>query len=126
MATIKREVALSIDAGRAWRMIGDFGNAAKAFAGVLVACERSGNTRTVTFANGLKVTEQLVTCDDTERRYVYTVLNGAFTQHSASMQIIPTNSGCRFVWISDFLPDEATEKVLPLVEAGCHALHRNC
>jgi len=124
MATIKREVDLDLAADSAWIDLREFGNAAKLFAGVLVDCKSEGDKRRVTFANGHTINEQLVTLDDQERRLVYTVLDGSFTQHSASMQIVETATGCRFVWISDFLPDSAAVGVTPLVEAGCQALAR--
>lgn len=39
------------------------------------------------------------------------------------MQILPAENGnCRFVWISDFLPDSLIEVVQPLVEQGSAAL----
>jgi Polyketide cyclase / dehydrase and lipid transport len=125
MATIKREVALSMDADRAWQRVGDFGNAAQVFAGALRACERSGDLRTVTFANGLKIQERLVSRDQHDRRFVYAVLDGPFTHHSASMQILADDNGCKFVWISDFLPDEVAPGILPLIEDGCRSLQRN-
>ena len=125
MATIRREAELAIDADRAWAALRNFGGAAQLFAGVLTDCRRSGDTRTVTFANGLVVTERLVTLDDASRRVVYSVLDGPFSLHSASMQIAPRDGGSTFVWISDFLPDEAAASVAPLVEAGCAAIRRN-
>jgi hypothetical protein len=106
-------------------MLREFGNAAKLFAGVLTDCSLSGDIRSVTFANGLVIRERLIAIDEDERRIVYTVLNGSFTQHSASMQIIAAGSRCRLVWISDFLPDEASAGVLPLIEAGCRAVKHN-
>ena len=125
MASIRRETAIDVDADQAWSVLRDFGSAARLFAGVLVDCRLEGDVRTVTFANGMVVNERLVTIDDAARRLVYTVLDGPFTQHSASMQVVPDGHGCRFVWVSDFLPDSATSAVEPLVEAGCRALEAN-
>ena len=125
MASILREAALDLDADQVWSALRDFGSAGRLFAGVLVTCSRTGDIRTVTFANGMIVNERLVTIDDQARRLVYTVLDGPFLQHSASMQIIPTGQGCRFVWISDFLPDEVAPTVWPLVEEGCRAIATN-
>jgi hypothetical protein len=54
------------------------------------------------------------------------VVEGGFSHHSASMQIVPDGEGrCRFVWISDFLPNAAGAMVGPLMEAGAQALKRN-
>ena len=42
------------------------------------------------------------------------------------MQIVPVDGGnCRFVWISDFLPDERAAMVQLLVEEGSAALVKN-
>lgn len=125
MATITCEISLRSGAAASWAALRDFGAAGELFAGVLVDCRRNGDRRTVTFANGLVVTEWLVTIDDTERRLVYAVTDGPFTQHSASMQITPEDEGCRFAWISDFLPDELRDDLVPLAEAGCDAFRRN-
>jgi hypothetical protein len=125
MATIRREAILDCDPKSAWEILRDFGNAAVVFAGPLVGCDCDGPVRRVTFASGLSVREQLVTLDDVERRIVYSVLDGPFSQHSASMQLIADGTRTRFVWISDFLPDDAASAVLPLVDEGCRAIERN-
>jgi hypothetical protein len=125
MATIRREAELGVAADRAWVALSDFGNAGNLFAGVLVGCRRAGNIRTVTFANGFEVNERLVAIDENERRLAYTVLDGPFSHHNASMQIVKRGSECTFVWISDFLPDEAAAGVLSPIEEGCRALQRN-
>ncbi|OZB96153.1 SRPBCC family protein [Paenibacillus sp. XY044] len=124
MATIYREVEVNCSLDKAWGELRDFGNAARLFAGVLVDCKEASGQRTVTFNNGYVVQEQLVTLDEETCRLAYTVINGDFTHHSASMQMLPTAEGVKFVWISDFLPDEATQSVEPLVEAGCQAIKR--
>jgi hypothetical protein len=125
MATIRREVALHCDLDSAWANLRDFGNAAVVFAGPLVDCFREGSIRRVRFATGLTVQEQLVTLDDLENRLVYSVIDGPFSQHSASMQLIAERNRVRFVWISDFLPDEAMPGILPLIEEGCRAIQKN-
>jgi hypothetical protein len=85
-----------------------------------------GDVRTVTFANGIVVRERIIAVDDEHRRIAYSVLGDRFDQHSASMQIVPADqTSCRFVWISDFLPDERAEVVQALVENGLRALARN-
>jgi hypothetical protein len=41
------------------------------------------------------------------------------------MQIVPDGDRrCRFVWVSDFLPEAKRAVVEPLVDAGCAALKR--
>jgi len=126
MASIHREEIVKIPADRAWAALRDVGRPDILFADVLVDGRIDGDIRTVTFANGMVVRERIVDIDDSNRRVAYTVIDGIFEHHAASMQIVPDGDGrCRFVWISDFLPNEHMEFVAPLVEAGAKALVRN-
>ena len=124
MATIHREIEIACDVDRAWAELRDFGAVARLFAGVLSDCCEEAGLRTVTFANGLVAQERLISTDEARRRIAYTVLNGSFSQHSASMQLVASAGGARFVWTSDFLPDEAATGVEPLVDAGCEVIKR--
>lgn len=126
MATIRREQLVAVPAEAAWEALRKADRADRLFAPVLVGCTMHDNIRTVTFANGLVVSEQIVTIDDADRRLAYYVLGEMFEHHSASMQIVPIDEGnCRFIWTSDFLPEDRTETVRPLVTQGSSALVRN-
>ena len=125
MASIHCDIAISRSPESAWEALRHYDAAAQLFAGVLVDCRCNGDVREVTFANGAKITEHLVTCDDSRRRLVYTVRHEAYAHHSASMQVVADPAGCRFLWVSDFLPDELAAKVGPLMEAGCQALRKH-
>jgi len=122
MASIYRDIAIGRDAESAWSALREFDAAAQLFAGVLTDCRCTGDMREVTFAGGFKLIEQLVTRDDSRRRLVYTVRHEAYAHHSASMQIFPDATGCRFAWVSDFLPKERAGTMEPLIDAGCQAL----
>ncbi len=122
MASIYRDIAIGRDAESAWAALRQFEAAAELFAGVLVDCRCTGDVREVTFAGGSTLIEHLVTRDDARRRLVYTVRHEAYAHHSASMQIVPDSAGCRFIWVSDFLPKERAEMMEPLIDAGCQAL----
>ena len=126
MASLIREIPLNTDAEVAWRALRDPGNAARAFAGVLVDAVFDGNVRSVTFANGNVAQERIVTIDEPRMRIAYTVCGDRFEHHHASIQISPEGPGrCRFVWICDFLPEGRRELVEPLMDAGCAAFARN-
>ena len=122
MASICRDIFIDRDAESAWAALRRFGAAAELFRGVLVGCRCTGHVREVTFAGGKTLMEQLVTRDDPTRRLVYTLRHPAYTHHNASMQIVPASAGCRFIWISDFLPEERAATMEPLIDAGCRAL----
>ena len=125
MATIHREIQIVCDLYDAWRELRDFSSAARLFAGVLTDCRESAGLRTVTFANGAVVQEQLIAVDEARHRVAYTVVNGPFTHHSASMQLKRAGTNVTFAWTSDFLPDEVAPRVAALVDAGCDAIKRN-
>ncbi len=123
MATIWWEQPVAAPAERAWAALRCVDKPHQLFAPVLVDGSMAGDLREVTFANGLVVQERIISVDEERRRVAYAVIGEMFEHHSASMQILPAEDGdCRFVWISDFLPDSLIEVVQPLVEQGSAAL----
>ena len=126
MASVWWEEPIAVPAERAWGALRRVDMAHKLFSPVLVDGTMDGNIRTVTFANGIVARERIVAVDDERRRIAYSVLGDRFDHHSASMQIVPVDqSSCRFVWISDFLPDERAQLVQALMEQGSRALAKN-
>ena len=126
MTSIHREELIHRSAAEAWSMLRHPGDAAALFAPVLTDSSLEGDIRTVTFADGKVVRERIVDLDDQRRRLSYTVLGDMFEHHSASMQIVPVDDlTCRFVWISDLLPDDRAALVGPLMEQGSKALVAN-
>jgi hypothetical protein len=126
MATIWWEAPISVSAEQAWATLRRVDLAYNLFSPVQTEGTMCGDIRTVTFASGLVVRERIVTVDEARKRVAYTVLDDLFDHHSASMQIVPVDgANCRFLWISDFLPDERTEMAAPLVQQGSAALIRN-
>ncbi|HET6606472.1 MAG TPA: SRPBCC family protein [Rhodopila sp.] len=122
MGTIITETMLNSSADAAWAMLRDVGAGDRAFPGVLVASEAEGDIRTVTFASGNVVRERIVSIDEARRRIAYAVIEGRFQHHSASMQIVPHEAeNCRFVWTTDFLPDEAGALLTDLIDQGSEA-----
>jgi hypothetical protein len=84
--------------------------------------EPSG-ARLVTFVNGVKVREWLVSRDDAERRLVYAINDHPkYTHYSAAAQVFEDGAGSRFVWTVDFLPDEMAEFQDASMEAGAAAV----
>ena len=127
MASITQRTTVNVAAQTAWSALRNVADAHKLFAPVLTDCQLSADTRTVRFANGMVVHERIIDLDDAERRVAYSVLDGpGMTYHHASMRIEEAESGrCLFVWITDFLPQEAGATIAPLVEQGAAALKRN-
>jgi hypothetical protein len=126
MASIHSEKRVQVPADRAWAALRDVANPHRLFAGVLTDARIDGDIRTVTFANGMVAKERIIDINDPRRRIAYTVTGDMFEHHSASMRIVPDGpDACRFVWITDLLPDDRVKMVAPLVEQGSQALVRN-
>ena len=124
MASIYEELAVEVGADEAWAALRLVGEPHTLFAPVLVDGQLDGDTRTVTFANGMVVQERILDVDDKRRRLAYSAVNGpGMTYHHASMQVLETGPGrCVFVWITDFLPPEIAGNLAPLIEQGAKAL----
>ena len=126
MASIYEEVLIGTHAEDLWAVLRDAGNVHRLFRGVLTDARLEGDCRVVTFAEGQVVRERIVTIDDERRRIVYAVIRDGLTHHSASMQVFADDDGrSRFVWISDFLPDDVAASIRVLVEQGATAIKRS-
>jgi hypothetical protein len=68
MASIHREIVVEVGVDAAWTALRALGAADRLFAPVLVDAELNGDMRTVRFANGMVVHEQILDVDDTRRR----------------------------------------------------------
>jgi hypothetical protein len=123
VASIIKQVELSVPADAVWAKLRQVGAADRLFKGVLSGCRLDGDVRVVTFVNGFEAKERIIELDEANRRVAYSVIEGRFSHHHASMQVIDDGAGkSRFLWISDFLPGEAAEMVAPLVDAGTAAM----
>jgi hypothetical protein len=122
MATIRKDIALDARPDGVWDALRDFHAVHRRLVpGFVVELLRDGDdARIVTFFNGAVAREILVGADDGARRLAYCIKEGlpGCTHHSASAEVIADGQGCRFVWITDVLPDELTEMIEPMMERG--------
>ena len=126
MGSIWWEETIAVPAAQAWAALRRVGEPHRLFSPVLTDASMEGDVRTVTFANGMVVRERILSVDEARRRVAYTALGPMFEHHSASMQIVAVDdASCRFVWVTDFLPDGIAGTVEPLVRQGSRALVDN-
>jgi len=124
MASIIREITVEATAEQAWAAVRDVGAVHRRLVpGIVVEATVADGLRHVRFANGLEIDEAIVSVDDAHRRVVYAVQNRA-SHHQASMQVRADGPDrCRFVWITDVLPDDAAgrfaavmDQALPVIQ----------
>jgi hypothetical protein len=102
--TVRREVVVGVGADAAWRVVGRPDVIHHWFPGI-VDCRVDGDSRTVTLATGLTLDETILTNDPLQRRFQYRVTGGLFTEHLASLDVIPlTDDSCVVTYASDAAP----------------------
>lgn len=125
MASVCRELKLSIPPEAAWDALRDVGAVHTRVApGFVTDCRMDGPDRIVTFANGLSARELIVDVDDAARRLAYSARSERLKHHNASFQAFAEGAGCRIVWIADVLPHEAAAAVGQMMDAGVAAMRR--
>jgi Polyketide cyclase / dehydrase and lipid transport len=127
MASIHKQVTVDVDVNTAWAALRRVEDARTLFTPVLTESRLEGDIRTVRFANGMVVREQILDVNDERRRIAYAALDApGMTYHHASMQVIDAGPGrCHFVWVTDFLPREVGADITPLIEQGSAAFKQN-
>lgn len=127
MATLYREFTVTADAAKVWDALRDYGALHKLVGkGFITSCTLEGDVRSITFANGHSVREQLVGVDEAARRICYTVLNGQAAHHHASAQVFDAGGGTtRFVWITDLLPHEMATPIGAMMDHGVAAMQQS-
>jgi carbon monoxide dehydrogenase subunit G len=126
MASIIREFDVDASVEEAWDAIRDFGAVhLRLVRGFVVDTVAQGNVRTVTFANGFSVQEEVVAIDDERRRFVYRSIGGRATHHNAYFQVSEGELGkSRLLWVTDLLPDEMKSPIEQMVDTGIQAIQK--
>ena len=102
--SVRREVAVDVDAATAWSLVGRPELLHLWFPGV-VGCRVEGTTRTVTLGSGLTLDEAILTLDPLQRRFQYRIGGGFFTEHLASVDVIALDERtCLVTYASDAAP----------------------
>jgi hypothetical protein len=126
MATVRKEIRLDARLEDAWDALRDFHAVHERLVpGFVVESRPDGDdARIVTFFNGAVAREICVGVDETAHRLAYHIPHGlpGCTHHSASAEVIADGAGCRFVWITDVLPDDLVGSIEPMMERGATVL----
>jgi carbon monoxide dehydrogenase subunit G len=102
--SVRREVVVGVDADTAWGVVGRPDVLHHWFPGI-VGCEVAGDVRTVTLATGLTLDETILTHDPLQRRFQYRITGGFFTEHLASIDVVPLDERtCLVTYATDAAP----------------------
>jgi carbon monoxide dehydrogenase subunit G len=124
MASIRREILVRKPKDFVWDAIRDIGSIHKRLVpGFVVDCRLEGDSRYLTFGNGMKVREIIVDVDDQTFRHVWSARGGSLTHHNASIQVFDEAAGnCRLVWIADLLPSELAGPIAEMIQHGLNTM----
>jgi carbon monoxide dehydrogenase subunit G len=124
MASIRKEISIAVPPEQLWDAMRDLGALhTRLVAGFVVDCRLEGESRTVTFANGMVATELIVDLNDADRRVAWSAAGGRLTHHNASAQVFDDADGnSRVVWIADLLPHEMAPAIAGMIEQGLAAM----
>ena len=128
MASIRKDISIEASPEHVWEAVRDVGAVHQRLApGVVVSTRLDGDARIVTFANGAVARELIVDLDDKARRLAYSVVESPLqmTHHHATIQVLPAGMNqSRVVWIADVWPNEAADRVGPMMEQGALVMRR--
>ena len=120
MASVRKETTVDAPVDQVWDAVRDWGALHERLVpGFVTDARVQDGARIVTFFTGLVIKELIVTCDEAERRLVWTAVDGPYEHHNASAQVLAEADGtARFVWTADLLPDELAERTSEMMERG--------
>jgi len=126
MASIHRRVRIDRPATAVWDALRDVGALhTRLVAGFVTDCRLEGESRVVTFANGMTVREQIVDIGDDDQRVVWSATGGRLSHHNASARVRSVTDGsCDVVWVADLLPHELAADIAIMMEQGLAAMKR--
>ena len=85
--TIRHELCIARSAGDVWALAGDATKLHTWFPGI-VQSTVEGNLRTIVTATGISMPEEILVCDDTQRRFQYRITTPIFKHHRGTIDVI--------------------------------------
>ena len=124
MASIHREIQVRRSREVVWDAIRDVGSIHRRLVpGFVVDCRLEGDSRYLTFGNGMTIREIIVDVDDRNFRHSWSARGEPFTHHNASIQVFGEDENtCRLVWIADLMPNEIAGAIAEMIEQGLRTM----
>jgi len=120
MASIRKEIRIDAPLEHVWAALRDVGALhTKLVPGFVKDCVLKGNTRVVTFGNGMVAREDIVSVDPAQHRVAWAVVGQQFRHYSGAAWVeADTKGGSRFIWTADLLPNELGGQVDQMMTVG--------
>lgn len=126
MTSIRKEIRIDAPVDRVWDALRDVGALhTKLVPGFVKDTRMEGNTRVVTFGNGLVAREDIVSIDPERHRVAWAVVGQQFRHYNGAAWVEPdSKGGSRFIWTADLLPNEMAAQVDQMMTTGIAVVKR--
>lgn len=119
MASIRKEIRIDAPVDKVWDALRDVAALHTRLApGFVTDTRMDGNTRIVTFGNGMTVREDIVSVDNRHRRLIWAIVGQDFHHYQGTATVEPADPGSSFIWTVDLLPDELGANVEKMMTTG--------
>jgi len=120
MASIRKEIRIDAPVDRVWDALRDVGALhTKLVPGFVTDSHMEGNTRVVTFGNGMTAREEIVSVDPAQHRVAWAIVGQQFQHYNGAAWVEPdSKGGSRFIWTTDLLPNELAGQVDQMMTVG--------
>jgi hypothetical protein len=126
MATLRKEVFIEAPSSAIWDAARDVGALhTRLVPGFVTDTRLEGETRVVTFGNGMVVREPIISSDDARRRLAWTAEGGVAAHYNAVLEVFDEGAGTRVVWTTDLLPHALADRIGPMQEQGLATMKRH-
>ena len=111
--TIRHEIRINRSAADVWTLAGDPTRLHEFFPGI-ASCQVEGNNRVIVMESGMPMPEEILVCDNTQRRFQYRITVPMFKHHRGTIDVIDLHDDTCLVVYST----EADPRTMALVIAG--------
>lgn len=127
MATLRKEITLPCPASRFWDAARDLGALhTRLVPGFVLKAEldEAKRSRRIEFANGMQVTEEILSCDDERRRLAWNAHGAHTTHYNAVLEVLDAPEGTRVIWTTDLLPHAMAAPISEMQDQALAAMRR--
>jgi len=125
MATLHNSIVIEVPPEKVWDALRDVGALhTRLVPGFVVDTKLEGDTRVVTFGNGLVAREAILSVDDERRRLAWNASGGQATHYNAVLEVFPDAKGTRVEWTTDLLPHELASGIQAMQEQGLATMRK--
>jgi hypothetical protein len=124
MASIRKDILTRARPEDVWAALRDVGALhTRLVPGLVVDTKLDGDTRVVTFGNGIVAREPILEINDATKRVAWAAVGGRLTHYNSSAQVFAEPDGSsKVVWLADVLPHEAATAIDRMMTEGAKVM----